>query len=315
MAWLASQPVGVATVNRVADRHRRAIAQVVLAAIEHAHRAFSPTAVTFAVVESETAVMQALRPWVDALRDQLAETLPAVLQSVVVASAREMVAIASSRETFRSAASGAAIQMSFDADDPDAEAWAQSKSGTLVVQITDETLVMVRSVLAEGVREKLPPRQVAQTLRTVVGLTNAQAQAVMRVRAAIVASPGGLVQAAKMRIRVPADGATEEFVARRTAQYASRLLTYRTTNIARTEGIAASVRGQQAAWQRARSHGYLTGREKRKWITSFGACPLCVKMSGKTTTIDGYFHSPDFGSVSGPPLHPSCRCGTGLVVR
>lgn len=128
-------------------------------------------------------------------------------------------------------------------------------------------------------------------------------------------SAGKIVYAGSMRIRVPEEGASTEFIDKWTKRYSERLLKYRTENIARTETIAASNEGQRQLWQQSIAAGWLPQNARRTWITTDDdrLCPVCEDMDGQVVLVAENFETPEGESVSGPPAHPSCRCAQGIT--
>lgn len=88
----------------------------------------------------------------------------------------------------------------------------------------------------------------------------------------------------------------------------------RAENIARTETMLASNRGQQLAWDQAIEAGWLTGEEQQEWITTPDdrLCPICEPLDGQTVPLGGQFKV-DGDRIDGPPAHPRCRCTVGLT--
>lgn len=78
--------------------------------------------------------------------------------------------------------------------------------------------------------------------------------------------------------------------------------------IARTETMTAVHEGQRQGWDQAVEERLLTGDEKRVWIATEGACPLCEGLDGTKADLDDDYED----GVSGPPAHPNCRCTEGL---
>jgi hypothetical protein len=92
----------------------------------------------------------------------------------------------------------------------------------------------------------------------------------------------------------------------------------RALTIARTETTRAYTEGQVEAW---RQTGMVTGK---KWLVAPEPCPFCEAIGqedqtkgmsdpfytiGDTITgSDGSRFVVDYDNVSGPPLHPNCRC-------
>ncbi len=88
--------------------------------------------------------------------------------------------------------------------------------------------------------------------------------------------------------------------------------------IARTESTRGYVQGQVEAWKQS---GIVTGK---KWLVAPEPCPFCeavgasnatkgmgdtfLNVGDSVTASDGSRFVVDFENVSGPPLHPNCRC-------
>jgi hypothetical protein len=88
--------------------------------------------------------------------------------------------------------------------------------------------------------------------------------------------------------------------------------------IARTESARGYVQGQVEAWKQS---GVVTGK---KWLVAPDPCPFCeaigsagatkgmsdtfINIGESLTAADGSRFVIDFENVSGPPLHPNCRC-------
>lgn len=85
--------------------------------------------------------------------------------------------------------------------------------------------------------------------------------------------------------------------------------TARADLIARTETMTATNQGQREAWGQAVDAGLLSGRERRTWIATEGACPLCEELDGEVVDLDKEYSN----GGDGPPLHPNCRCTEGLI--
>lgn len=76
--------------------------------------------------------------------------------------------------------------------------------------------------------------------------------------------------------------------------------------------IAASVAGQQELWQQSVEQGYLdAGEVEQMWIVTPDdrLCRRCRPYQGLRAPLGGTF----VGYISGPPLHPSCRCAISVV--
>jgi SPP1 gp7 family putative phage head morphogenesis protein len=82
--------------------------------------------------------------------------------------------------------------------------------------------------------------------------------------------------------------------------------------IANTESMLAANRGQEMAWGQAIDNGLLDDAVKKEWIATGDkdVCDDCDELDGVTVALDEDF--PNDGG-EGPPLHPRCRCTTGIV--
>ncbi len=79
--------------------------------------------------------------------------------------------------------------------------------------------------------------------------------------------------------------------------------------IARTESMKAANEGQRQGWEQAVEKGLLPSDAERIWIGTAGMCPECEALDGTRAALDGEYGD----GVSGPPLHPNCRCTEGLA--
>lgn len=91
---------------------------------------------------------------------------------------------------------------------------------------------------------------------------------------------------------------------------------FRAEMIARTESATAYVEGTRQGWKES------DVVEAQEWDSQFDACDWCVEMNGRIVGLDSkYFQRGEtfvastgaimnlnFRDISGPPLHPNCRC-------
>jgi hypothetical protein len=202
------------------------------------------------------------------------------------------------------------LTTAFDKTNEQAVMWAENHAAELVVEITDESRAAVRSVILRSFNEGIPPRQAALMIRDAVSLTEKQANAVVNLHQRILTSPGNLVRAGKIAIRVPQGGFATEQLDRVLSSYSDRLLAKRAQMIARTETMTASNQGQEQLWNQAVQRGHLSGRERRVWMIGPKPCSICEGLEGTTASLRGTFD----GGITGPPAHVGCVCTTGLVM-
>jgi hypothetical protein len=111
------------------------------------------------------------------------------------------------------------------------------------------------------------------------------------------------------------DGRRPEQVERMVARYANRLLRRRAETIARTEIMTAANRGQEALWSQAVADGVLAEADwERMWLVAKDerTCTVCEPLDRKRAPMLGGTFP---GGIVGPPVHPRCRCTTGLVEK
>lgn len=207
--------------------------------------------------------------------------------------------IISDTVTAASTAAENAFPLDFTRVNPDAVAAASAQSARLVKEINQATRQGIAAATARGIKEGIPPKALARTIRSMVGLTSRQVEAVFNARAEWM--EGGL---------------TGVKLEKKVAAYSEKMLKTRAMTIARTETIFSLNTGQHAGWKRAVSEGLLDpARTQRRWSAAPGrerTCPICGSLNGTTTSFYGVF---TFGvrSVEHPPIHPRCRCSVSLV--
>lgn len=205
----------------------------------------------------------------------------------------------------------ARIAQSFNVTNPFVLRAAETLTADLIRGVSAESKDAVRRLIFNSVRDGVPPREAAKLIRQTVGLTTRQALQVSNYRAGLVA--GG---------RKPRD------VDRLSERLSGRLLRDRAENIARTETMRASNRGQQLLWQELQNKGILGQDFAQRWMTTPDdrLCPRCAPLNGRTVQLGFLFRETQRGvlpssrvpvageTTMSPPLHPRCRCVLVAVV-
>ncbi len=181
-------------------------------------------------------------------------------------------------------------EIAFDVVNQEAVTWAEQHAAELVANIAVDSRAAIRVAISEAFTEGITVRDTAKLIRSSIGLTERDAAAVM-----------------KQQIKWLADGVDSAKATARAERYASQLLNARAKTIARTETMKASIEGQRQLWKQARAKGLLSADAKKVWI-AYDPCPLCEAVAGEEVPIDG-----EFSVGTDPPLHPNCRCVTGLA--
>lgn len=208
-------------------------------------------------------------------------------------------------------------EFDFRLENPRVREWAQVHAANLVVEIDGSTRQAIRDLIDDGLRLGKNPRALVSQISQVVGLTSRDAGAVARLMSGI----EDLRRAERMGQR-----------------YANRLLRRRAENIARTEMLTATHRGQLEAWRRAADEGIIDRtRARRVWIVTPDErlCSECAVMRDQTVGFSDPFVATEEAAAFGisgreivvaetrpraepwadmtPPLHPSCRCRVELT--
>ena len=223
------------------------------------------------------------------------------------------------------------MALSFDMTSPEAIQFLSTYLMGLIKDVSLETRLAIQGVVGEAFKTGGHPYEQARSIRGMIGLTQQQSKAVENFRAALSGDPASMRQALTRALRdkrfdptvlrAARTGAnlSQDQIDTMTTRYYERYLKYRSENIARTETIRASHIGQRETWRQAQAQGYLDPSDRQKWILTRDdkLCPRCQsvpKLNPEGVLLGEMFQSED-GPVEGPPLHPSCRCTTGLYFK
>lgn len=185
----------------------------------------------------------------------------------------------------------------FTASTPRALSWATTRAAELVTEITFESRTAIREAIQRAATSGLGVDRTAAEVKQLVGLTRRQANAV-----------------SKFKARLLESGQSYDTATRRAQTYSERLLRYRAENIARTELMKAANQGHLEMLYQGADQGILPPNSfVRYWILTPDdrLCPYCAEMKGTEIQLGQSFVTPG-GNIEGPPLHPQCRCTTGV---
>lgn len=180
----------------------------------------------------------------------------------------------------------------------------QHYGGQLINSLTDASQAGVAAIIARGQEERWPAADLAQAIRTVLGLTAIQALAVNQRREQLLDA-----------------GVEEHAVADQIEQYSQELLDQRAVLVARTESQRAIHLGRQLTWEVAVLTGVLNGETTvKRWVTADAPCAaVCAPMpnliENQRVPIAGWFLTGSGEKVSEPPTHPNCQCHVELVLE
>jgi hypothetical protein len=185
-------------------------------------------------------------------------------------------------------------EIAWDILDPKALDWIRNEAGTLITNITKETLQAVRETITRGFQEGKGTAATADTLRDIIGMNSRQA-ATYEKYAADLAERG--------------ISATRQTSLLET--YQRKLIKDRANLISRTETIKAANEGWRQGIQKAVDDNLLDPNVwEIGWIVTQDdrRCERCQSMRGKRRPINGAYIEGEYAGTSGPPGHPACRC-------
>lgn len=284
----AAAPVIPDPLLALADKLAPDIRQAFLAAIRTVRDQISLRALTQAVETGDVSAVRATGVW-DAFLDAFE---PRIRQAVTEA------ILGGANHAASSLPSSVQSQLRFDLGNPRVVQAVDDVVVPMLQQIANVNQQGLATALRRGLSEGVSPSALARKLIWELGLTDRDITAVENYLAGLVKNDMPAGRAADLA-----------------ESYANRLLRQRASLIARTETIRAVNAGQTAAWQDAKDQGLLTD-ERRFWVVTPDdrLCPLCEVMPDQNAegrAFDEPFQS-ELGPVTGPPLHPACRCTTVL---
>lgn len=314
-----SDPPYVQALHRAADRHVRALATAVMA-----------LAVKARPGEAEIERLVSEGRWADV--EALPHFDPTTLVTKTVDLSAETGELASIYvELLRDGAmsdigpgEAARLALRFDVSSPWVVRWAQTHAAQLVTSISEQSRLAIRTIITNAALNGGAPAVVARDIQQAIGLTERDARALASYRAgleqAIVDGTKGELLRNRWALSTARGTIRAERIDPLVDRYAERLLQNRAMVIARTETLAAANQGQLGLWQQMAHQGMLDpGRTQRKWVTARDdrVCPICRPLNGQTIGFSGVFstvHRNSLLTSETPPIHPSCRCTTVLVI-
>jgi hypothetical protein len=224
---------------------------------------------------------------------------------------------------------GGQLALRFDAVNPHTVQSVRTYGFNLIRQVTDDTRDGIRAIVSNALEFGGHPAEQARQIRSLIGLTENQADAVANFRRLLVSRDRGALDRALRDRRFDgtlrrvisdpaADALSDEQIDRMVERYASRMLDFRATNIARTESINAARLGTQGAWVQATENGLLVRSKVRQgWMVTPDdrLCIYCAEvplLNPEGVRLGEQFQTA-LGPVDGPTLHPNCFPGDTLV--
>lgn len=313
----ARVPAAVLAVRKVADRYTSRMARAFLDAVALGEAALDDDLVAHGIeTGNRSYVDAATTAAMGVFAGALNRTLPPLIGEAMAAAGNAAAGKARLRRAdgIVTAAANPLRSLRFDLTNQRAVDYIRTRGAALVTRVSERTRRAIRSILERSFTQGFSAREAARLIRERIGLSAPQSEALWNLREAIKANPGRKVWAGSMPIRVPAEGASREFIERRAAQYRSRLLNQRAITIAQSESMAASNAGQLDLWRQAIDKGLLYSDVTKRWIETPDE-RLCDECASIAASGDVPINEPFPGGFDGPPAHIFCRCGIGISGR
>lgn len=185
---------------------------------------------------------------------------------------------------------------SFNMRLPEAEKWIEEHAADRIKYINIAKKQVIRQIVQRGFQEGLTSQEQSKLIREHIGLLPAHSRAVDNYRKNLLDS-----------------GMDSGSVDKLTDKYRKKLLKYRADTIALSEGHTAANEGYRFVNREAVSRGILPPEKyEQYWMVTRDKrlCEKCEALGGKRAELEnGNFAD----NNQGPPLHPRCRCTTGII--
>lgn len=219
-------------------------------------------------------------------------------------------------------------RFNFDRLDPKVLDNLRAEQDALIKEIEVGARDTIEQTITIGLQEGLSPEEISESIRSVIGLTDQQARAVLNYRDMINDLDSGALR--RMLRDEQYDAAFRDAIANDVEldvqivndmvdAYAENYLTYRAETIGRTESTRAANSGLEDAYSQAIDRGALPAEAVKKfWQIALDekTCPICLSIPDLNP--DGVPIGEDFDSEDGPQStppdpHPSCRCSIDVI--
>jgi hypothetical protein len=180
---------------------------------------------------------------------------------------------------------------------------AASVVGEEITNVSKKTIEAVRDRIVAGYEEGRKTREIAETVKEVLGLDKPRAEQLDKFIRGLNNRPPHLPDLTQAEIN-----------AKIQREYA-RLLDQRAWTVARTENLRAATTGQNELWREAASQGIMDPTEyRRRWVRVPAAtdCPICESYEGQEVGISVLFDGIE-GKLDGSPAHANCLCAIQLI--
>ncbi len=184
----------------------------------------------------------------------------------------------------------------------------------LIVQVSDNTKLLVKELIKEGWENEIIPKQLAKNIKEVIPLDPRRARTIERYRQSLYKNKE-LVNRFKNKKDL------ENEINRLYKKKHEQLLFDRGVTITRTESMNIANEGSRRMYEEmAKNDSYIRNNYCLFWIVTNDdlLCDQCRQMIGQTCSFNGNFGNKSgsksaqtikqLGVLRRPTLHPKCRC-------
>jgi hypothetical protein len=306
----------------IAERHQRAVASQIAAGIDMVGAELDEAVLAAAIQTNDFG-----RLWRSLALDRLEQALRPALNAL--AFIHDRVAMETTARIEQIAKAGpsklktpAVIPLTYDPLNPETVARQNADNEQVVERIEEGAQQTAEQVVSDGLRARDRASAIARRLRTTLGMTPQEANAIENYRRALEAGNASSLSRALRDRRFDArirrgDALDSTQIDRMVERYAARYRAFRANRIAQTESLRAANLGRAEAW---RQYAEMTGRGgeiRRFWLTAGDelVCKVCAPIPEMNTNGIGLEeqYSTPIGPQNQPPIHPNCRCTEKFV--
>lgn len=218
--------------------------------------------------------------------------------------------------------------MAFDLLNPNTIRFVENYRVPLIRELTNTTRNAVQFTVQQGLISGKSPTKQAREIRQIIGLTKSQAKAVSNFREQLETRKIlGFTRPDKRRLsaverkivarHMKEGGLTSKQIDSMVSRYYDSQVNRRALNIARTEAVRSSNKGQLETWRQAQRKRLLSRNAKKKWIVTNDdrlrdTHSRIPGMNPKGRNINEPFRTP-LGLFMSSPIETNDRCSVVLA--
>lgn len=216
-------------------------------------------------------------------------------------------------------------RFNFDLYNEKTQAALRAQQDDLIQQLEDTARDSIETIVSAGAIEGLSAEDIVGDIRSLIGLTDMQSQAVMNYENMLrTLDPTALQRQLRNTtqdetVQDAIDAGTmldDDVIDELVDDYTDNYLDYRASTIAQTESSRAVNDGLHDAYSQAIDRGVMSDEAvTREWELGDSPCPICESIPDNNPDgvgVDEDFDSDD-GPVDDPPVHPSCMCSVNYI--